>query len=650
MLFRLGILLIAIGNAKMEAQPHGSWKSPITSSMIVEAAIKLGDIVIDGETLYWNETRPSEKGRSVVMKWEKGKAVEITPSSYNARTRVHEYGGGAFTAHGGTVYFSNDQDQHFYAQSSEGSITDISQADKKRYANPLFDPQRNLLYAVQEEHHSEHHVVNTLVKIDPKTHTITPIHEGWDFYGMPALHPQGTHLAFITWNHPNMPWDGTTLWVGELAPDGSLMHLKEVAGGISESIFQPEWSADGTLYFVSDRSGFWNLYSLGKKEVEACYPMEAEFGQPLWVFGVSRYAFLPNGKIASIFTVKGTDFLGMIDPEKRTLETLDLPFTCMGNLHAQGETLYFMGSSPTEVKSLIRYDFKTVERLRVSKTLTIDLGYISLPETLEFPTEKGNTAFGFFYPPKNKDYQGTDKPPLIVKSHGGPSAHVTSSLNLEIQFWTSRGFAFLDVNYGGSTGYGREYRERLKGNWGIVDIDDCVNGALYLADQGRVDREKMAIKGGSAGGYTTLAALTFRDVFKAGASYYGVSDLEALAQDTHKFESRYLDGLIGPYPQEKNRYITYSPIHHTDKLSCPVILLQGAEDKVVPPAQAEKMFEALKKKKIPVAYLLFEGEQHGFRLAENIKKSLDAELYFYAKIFGFKPADPLNPLTIHNLP
>ncbi|NGX51659.1 MAG: hypothetical protein K1060chlam2_01532, partial [Chlamydiae bacterium] len=589
-----------------------------------------------------------EKGRSVVVRWRDGEAEDLLPAPYSARSRVHEYGGGSFTVHDGFVYFSNYSDQHLYLRSSEGEISPLTQGDSRRYANPIFDSWRALLFAVEEVHRSDGAVENRLVTIQKEGGIIDVIHEGWDFYSMAALHPKGTHLAFLTWNHPNMPWDGTTLWVGELTPDGTLINLKEVAGGVSESIFQPQWSPDGTLYFVSDRSGFWNLYRLGEREVEACYPMEAEFGEPLWVFGMSRYGFLPDGKIAAIYTVKGIDSLGVVDPDENRLERLELPFTSLSNLKVQGALLYFMGASPTEVKSLIRYDFKTVERIRLSKRVKLDV--ISVPEMIEFPTEEGLTTYGFFYPPKNRNFTGSDLPPLIVKCHGGPSARVTSALNLEIQFWTSRGIAFLDMNYGGSTGFGREYRERLKGKWGIVDVDDCTNSALYLAEQGRVDPDRMAIKGGSAGGYTTLAALTFKDIFKAGASYYGVSDLEALVHEMHKFESHYLEGLIGPYPMEKKRYIEYSPIHHTDRLSCPVILFQGAEDKVVPPSQAEKMFEALNKKKIPVAYLLFEGEQHGFRNAENIKRALDAELFFYSKIFGFESSDSLEPITIHNLP
>ena len=641
--FSLFVLTLCV--FEMEAKPCGSWKSPITSSIIVESAIRLGEIVVDGNDLYWSESRPEEKGRSVIVKGGK----DILPEPYNARTRVHEYGGGSFTVSNGVLYFSNFKDQGFYKCDRNGKIEKVCAAEGMRYANPLCDRSRNVIYAIQEKHISEQDVVNTLVRIGDK---VEVIHEGHDFYSMPALHPKGTHLAFITWDHPNMPWDGSMLWVGELTKEGSLKNVKAVAGGESESIFQPGWSPDGVLHFVSDRSGWWNLYRMGSDEAEALYPMEAEFGQPVWVFKMSNYGFLQDGRIACVYTVSGTDYLGILDPEKKSLERIDLPFTSYGGFTVAGKSLYFTGASPLEMRTLIHYDVvsKNMERIRKSKDLTIDSGYLSVPETLEFPTEGGKTSYAFYYPPKNKDYKGTDLPPLIVKSHGGPTARVSASLNLEIQFWTSRGIAVLDVNYGGSTGYGRAYRERLKDSWGIVDVDDCCNGALFLAKKGRVDKERMAIKGGSAGGYTTLAALTFRDVFKAGASYYGVSDLEALATDTHKFESRYLDKLIGPYPQAKKRYIELSPIHHTEKLSCPVILLQGAEDKVVPPAQAEMMFDALNKKGIPVAYLLFEGEQHGFRASENIMRALDAELYFYGKIFGFTPADILEPLTIHNYP
>ncbi len=642
--FQATLVVVTLWTFMVDAKPYGSWRSPITSSMIVESAIKLGEIVMDGEDLYWNEMRPEEKGRSAIVRWTGEKCEDVLDRPYNARTRVHEYGGGSFTVHAGTIYFSNFKDQGFYLRNEEGEITPIITEKNKRYASPVFDEKRNFLYAVEEEHRSKQDVINRLVKIGSG---VKPLHEGHDFYSMPTLHPNGTRLAFITWDHPNMPWDESTLWMGELTSDGSLINVQEIAGGNKESVFQPMWSPNGTFYYVSDRSGYWNIY---REDGECCYSMKAEFGQPLWVFGMSNYGFLDDGRIVSVYTQKGSDHLGIIDPERQTLETIDLPFTNYGSFKVAGNVLYFTAASPT-LHVLAKFDVKKgiLERIRLSKEMEIDPGYLSLPEALEFPTENGKVAYGFYYPPKNKEFEGTDLPPLIVRSHGGPSTHAFPALNLEIQFWTTRGVAFLDVNYGGSTGYGREYRERLKGNWGIVDVDDCINGALYLAKNGRVDENRMAIKGRSAGGYTTLAALTFRDVFKAGASYYGISDLEALAHDTHKFESHYLDGLIGPYPEEKKRYVALSPIHHTDKLSCPLILFQGADDKIVLPNQAEIMFEALDKKQIPVAYILYEGEQHGFRMAKNIKKSLDSELYFYGKILGFKPSDELNPITIHNL-
>lgn len=623
------------------AKPHGSWESPITSSMIVESSIRLGDIVLDGGTLYWNELRPEEKGRSVVVKWD-GQAVDFLETPYNARSRVHEYGGGAFTVSQGELIFSNFKDGGLYRRDREGNTSPIFVEEGKRYANPIVHGDK--IYAVEEEHRSEHDVINRLVEVGGKV-----LHEGHDFYSMPTLHPDGTHLAFLTWDHPNMPWDESTLWVGRFDEEGNLVDVKAMVGGKEESIFQPMWSPKGVLYYVSDRNGWWNIY----REDGACLcEMEAEFGQPLWVFGMENYGFLEDGRIATVYKIKGIDHVGIIDPETKTLEEIDLPFTSYSSFKVMGNTLYFIAAGPKELSVLAKYDLQEgkIELIRKSKELTVDPGYLSEPEVIEFPTEGGKTAFGFYYPPKNKDYAGTDRPPLIVKSHGGPSACSPAVLSLGTQFWTSRGFGYLDVNYGGSTGYGREYRERLKGNWGTVDVDDCVNGALYLVRKGRVDGERMSIKGGSAGGFTTLAALCFKDVFKAGASSYGISDLEALALHTHKFEAHYTDQLIGKYPEEKEKYQALSPISHVDKLSCPIILFQGADDKVVPPEQSEMMFEALKKKGIPTAYVLFEGEGHGFRMAENIKKSLDDELYFYGKIFGFEPSDDLEPITIENIP
>jgi dipeptidyl aminopeptidase/acylaminoacyl peptidase len=381
--------------------------------------------------------------------------------------------------------------------------------------------------------------------------------------------------------------------------------------------------------------------------------MEAEFGQPQWVFGTSLFGFASAQQIVCCYTKEGRDYLATLDIETRTLDTIDVPFTTISQVHGSGGRVLFIGASSTATTSIVSMDLTTkrFEVLRRSREATVDAGYISAPRAIEFPTERGLTAHGNFYPPQNRDYAApeNEKPPLLVMSHGGPTSSSSASLKYSIQYWTSRGIAVLDVNYGGSSGYGRAYRERLNGQWGIVDVDDCVNGARYLSERGEVDGDRLAIRGGSAGGYTTLCALTFRDVFKAGASHYGISDLEALAKDTHKFESRYLDRLIGPYPEHRDLYVERSPIHFTDRLNCAMILFQGLEDKVVPPNQAEKMVEAVRAKKLPVAYLAFEGEQHGFRKAENIKRVLEAELYFYSKVFGFELAEQIESIRIDNL-
>ncbi|MFW6296561.1 MAG: S9 family peptidase, partial [Halothece sp.] len=495
---------------------------------------------------------------------------------------------------------------------------------------------------------------NYIAAIDLNTGRVIPLVSGCDFYVSPRLSPDGTTLAWVEWNHPNMPWDNTRLCTGTINEDGTISDVQVIAGGEGEAVCHPLWSPDGQLYFVSDRNNWWNLYRLNADgEVEALCEMEAEFGSPHWVFGLSLYDFISSEKIVCTYTQNGQWYLATLDLNTKTLHTLDVGYTDIGSIHAQGDNIVFLGGSPTTPTSVVQMNLKTGEQevLKQATNLDIDTGYLSVPEPIAFPTTENKTAYAWFYPPQNKDYTAPENtlPPLVVKSHGGPTAATSPRFNLKIQYWTSRGFGFVDVNYGGSTGYGREYRQRLYKNWGIVDVDDCVNAAQYLANVGKVDGNRLAITGGSAGGYTTLAALTFRDVFHAGASHYGVSDLEALAQETHKFESRYLDTLVGKYPQEKDVYKARSPIYHAEQLSCPVIFFQGLEDKVVPPNQAEKMVEAIQEKGLPVAYVPFEGEQHGFRRAENIKRALDGEFYFYSQIFGFTPADPIDPVEIFNL-
>jgi dipeptidyl aminopeptidase/acylaminoacyl peptidase len=641
--------------------PYGSWKSPISSDLIVAGTIGLGGVCLDGEDIYWSEQRPTEGGRSVIVRRSPdGQIVDVTPAPFNVRTRVHEYGGGAYTVQDGVVYFSNFADQRLYRQVPGQDPVAITPESQWRYADAVVDTQGQHLICVREDHSGAGEPVNTIVSIPLEGGTGQQVLVGGsDFYSSPRLSPDRSKLAWISWNHPNMPWDSTELWVADVATDGTIGQPQKIAGSATESVVQPVWSPDGDLYFVSDRSNWWNLYRWNSSsarspgQIEALSPLAAEFGMPHWVFGYINYGFESAERLICAYSQDGISYLASLDTRTKSLEPIALPYTEIVGVQVHGGTIVFHAGAATEPGAIVQLDLGTgrLETLRRSSNLQIDRGYLSIPQSISFSTTNGDVAYGFFYPPQNQDYRAPagERPPLLVKSHGGPTAATSTAFNLKIQYWTSRGFAVLDVNYRGSTGYGRAYRDALKGQWGIVDVDDCANGASYLVAAGEVDGDRLVIDGGSAGGYTTLCALTFRDVFKAGASYYGVSDLEALATDTHKFEARYLDSLIGPYPERKDLYIARSPIHFTDQLNCPVIFFQGDEDRVVPPNQAELMVNALRQKGLPVAYVLYEGEQHGFRKAENIKRTLDGEFFFYARLFGFTPADAIAPVVIENL-
>lgn len=602
--------------------------------------------------------RPTEGGRNVIVKRDSaGNRSDINPAPFNARTRVHEYGGGDYIVSNGIVYFSNFSDQRLYRVIDGGPPEAITPEAQMRYADAVLDQTRQRLICVREDHSvADKECVNTIVSLrtDANEDSGLVLASGNDFYSSPKLSPDGTQLVWLTWNHPNMPWDGCELWVGDFAEDGTLASTRRVAGGKAESIFQPEWSPDGVLYFASDRNGWWNLQRINADgEIESVHQSKGELGMPQWLFGMSSYSFASDQLIVCSHVEQGVSKLSTVETATLKSKEIDCLFTDIEYVRASGNSAIMRGGSPTEVTSISRVDLESgkVEALRLANVLDIFPAYFSIPRPVEFPTEAGLTAHAFFYPPQNPDYVAptSERPPLIVKSHGGPTAAATTALLLSIQYWTSRGFAVLEVNYGGSTGYGRQYRERLNGKWGIVDVDDCVNGARYLVNRGEVDAKRLIITGGSAGGYTTLCALTFRDRFSAGASHFGVSDAEALARDTHKYESRYLDNLMGPYPKRRDVYFERSPINFAERLSCPVIFFQGLEDKVVPPNQAEKMVEAIKKKGIPVAYVAFEGEQHGFRQAQNIKRALEGELYFYSRVFGFELAEPVYPIKIDNL-
>ncbi len=648
--------------SQLTIAPYGSWKSPITSDLIVAERVELGGpIVLDRGEVYWTEARPAEAGRCVIVKYSSSNQImDVTPKPFNACTRVHEYGGGAFTVAEGDIYFSNFDDQRLYRQQLGSTPIPITPEGKFRYADCLFDKHRGRLVGVREDHtKSDRDAVASIVSINPAVNDGGRIIvSGNDFYSSPRISPDGTRLAWLTWNHPRMPWDGTELWVGRFREDGTLGHTIRVAGNVNESVFQPEWSPDNVLHFISDPSGWWNIYrwreDLSPSRVEPLYEMTSEFGLPQWVFGLSTYGFESVNRLVCTYIHQSTTHMTSLILGTGKLDPIKLPYSGIRFIRVTSGSAFFIADSPVEPAAIIQFDISEGKGqvLRRETDAIIDSGYLSQPEEIRFPTENGLTSFGLYYRPKNQDYAAPadTKPPLLIISHGGPTGAAHNGLSLEnIQYWTSRGIAVCDVNYGGSTGYGREYRERLRDKWGIVDVDDCANAARYLTNLHEVDGNRLIIRGGSAGGYTTLAALTFRKIFKAGASYYGVSDLEALATDTHKFESHYLDSLIGPYPEKRELYVQRSPIHFTNRLSCPIIFFQGLEDKVVPPDQAVKMFEAVRSKGIPTAHIPFEGEQHGFRKAETIRRALDTELYFYSKVLGFQLPEHVEPMKIENM-
>ncbi|MDR7400981.1 MAG: S9 family peptidase [Armatimonadota bacterium] len=637
--------------------PYGTWKSPITAELVAGAGIVLSEIAVDGPDVYWSELRPAERGRKVIVRRPPdGRTADVLPPPFNARTTVHEYGGGDFVVDRGVVYFSEYADQRLYRLQPGGTPDPLTLPGALRYADAVVDRQRRRLICVCEDHaRGDQEAENYLAAVPLEGGRPQVLVRGADFYASPRLSPDGAVLAWLSWDRPNMPWDGTTLWVAAVRADGTVEEPHRVAGGPEESVFQPEWSPDGILYFVSDRTGWWNLYRWDARagRVEPVVLREAEFGRPQWVFRMSTYGLLDPSTAVCAFIAGGVWRLALLDTRRKSLDVVDLPYTEISQVTPAGTAVYFIGGSPTEPLALVRLDVRrrAVEVLRTSRPHPVDPGYISVPQAIAFPTTGGQAAYGWYYPPTNADFAGPpgERPPLLVVAHGGPTSFSPAVLRLEFQYWTSRGFAVVDVNYGGSTGYGRAYRNRLRGQWGVVDVDDCVHAARFLVDRGLADGMRVAIRGGSAGGYTTLCALAFRDAFRAGASHFGVSDLEALHRETHKFESRYDYHLVGPYPERADLFRARSPIHYAHQIRVPVIFFQGLEDRVVPPSQSEAMVEALRRRGIPVAYLAFEGEQHGFRRAETIRRVLEAELYFYGRIFGFSPADTLDPVPIHNL-
>ncbi|ABX77786.1 S9 family peptidase [Coxiella burnetii] len=635
---------------KQQTSSYGTWRSPISAETAAASSRVLMDVECHDNDIYWLERRPEESGRQVVLRLSSGGDIHpVTPGGVNVRTRVHEYGGGDYRVHRKTIFFANDADQRWYrctpGENPQPLTPEPSEPRGLRYADAVITPDGQWLIAVRESHGQV--VDNELVAIPTDaSQRVKVLVQGYHFYAAPRLNPSGTKMAWFCWNQPQMPWDGTELWMADLTTTLELTNAHKISGGVGEFVSQPQFSPEGTLYFLSDKSGFGNLYCYEDGKVKSMCPLNAECDSPPWVFKLKTYDFLDKNRLAVIVNHKGKQTLGVIEDGRYT--AFDLPFTSfVPTLAVQRDQVIFIGAAPDRFPAVVCYDSKNkrTEILYESVPLTIDKKYLSYPEAIEFPTDEGKTAYGFYYPPCNGDYQPpeNEKPPLIVISHGGPTSSTSTALNLKNQFWTSCGFAVLDVNYGGSTGYGKAYRERLKGRWGVVDVADCVNGAKYLVKIGKADPKRLIIRGGSAGGFTVFSALIFYDVFAAGSSYFGVADLESFASDTHKFESHYLETLVGKYPEQKSLYDARSPINHADRLSCPIIFLQGLEDKVVLPAQAEVMIAKMKQKGLPYAYVVFEHEQHGFRNAKNIKTALESELYFFGKLFNFEPSESCRP-------
>ncbi|HLB39949.1 MAG TPA: prolyl oligopeptidase family serine peptidase [Actinomycetota bacterium] len=644
--------------------PYGTWASPITAGMLATTAIGLGEAsVVDG-IAYWLEMRPTQGGRFVVVKGDPhSDPVDVTPEGFDARTMVHEYGGGSYTVYNGTVFFSNMPDARLYRQDPGAdpvAITPETNATQ-RFADGAITRDGRWWIGVRERHDlgpGMLDVVNELIAV-PSDGSAEPrtIAGGHDFYASPRISPDGAWLAWLTWDLPWMPWDGCELFVAPLSESAELGESNLVAGRPGEeSIWDPEWSPGGDLVFASDRSGWWNLERVRAGERQVLFPAEAEFGYAQWAMGEHSIAFLDDGRIACMYDSGGRTFVAILDPETGELTDLDLPFDALRwgpDIRAEGSTIVFTAGSATESSRVVWLDFaaRSVDVLQVATSVPVAAEMLSVPEAIEFSTDGGTTAHAHHYRPTNPDFTAPEgeRPPLMVLSHGGPTSSATPLLDLSIQYFTSRGFGVVDVNYGGSTGYGRAYRQRLNGMWGVTDLHDCINAARYLVEQGEADGDRLLIRGGSAGGYTTMCALTFTDVFAAGTSFYGISDLVPFAtDDTHKFECRYEYTLIGPWPAFEETYRARSPINHTDQLSTPMLVLQGTEDHVVPPSQAELIVGVLRAKGIPHVYLLYEGEGHGFRKAETIISAREAELSFYAQILGFEPAGELPRLSIES--
>ncbi len=658
-------------------QRYGSWSSELSPTKLASAGSRFGHLVCENQKLFWLESLPTEGGRvvirSVTLNGADSQPQIISPADVSVRTRAHEYGGADFAVSGDTLVYCDDADQRLYtlnlntADSSPRAITPSTDFKHQyRYADMDFSVDANWLVCVRETHTEDGDplsVVNDIVNIaldkadeigEPKV-----LASGADFYSYPRVSPNGKQLSWTSWQHPNMPWDQTELWVAELNSHGHISSSKCLLQNKNESIYQPTWSPDGVLHFVSDRNGWWNIYSFLDDILNCLTPINAEFGFPQWQFGTVSYAFIDSKRIIAAYVQDGREHLCLVEPDQGHMTPVELPYcSYQGGLYYLQkyvnedvkEYLYFIAADESSPPAVIQWDIlnQQAKILSENKPAILQESDVSIAEAIEFKTSNNEKAHAFYYTPKNSSFEGlaNELPPLIVMSHGGPTASASAEFNIAIQFWTHRGFAVVDVNYRGSTGYGKEYRDALKYQWGVLDVDDCVNAAKFLIKRGSVDESRIAIRGGSAGGYTTYSALMNHSFFAAGVSRYGVADLKCLVVESHKFEVRYLDSMIGPWPQEETLYEQRSPINHAQNISCPVLLLQGDEDAVVPPAQSLAMADALDANEVPHALIMLEGEQHGFRQSKNIARALELELNFYAQVFRIELGEPLASLVL----
>tara|TARA_R110000751_G_C13775172_1_gene480539 strand:- start:235 stop:2226 length:1992 start_codon:yes stop_codon:yes gene_type:complete len=621
---------------------YGAWQSPITAASIFEASDNVSYLTVENDQLYFVESKASANGKNVLFKLSpQNTAIKLTSTEVSVRTRVHEYGGRPYLVDGDTIYYSQFTNQKIY-RVSQNSAAEAITSEKLRYMDCIADHKNNRLICVREDHRGIGEPINTLVAISLSySNQESILFEGTDFVSDPHLSPDGNSVAFITWSHPNMPWDDTQLRVINFDEDGSVVAVVEIPQSGNVSIKQPNYAQDGTLYFIADFENWWTLYSVEAQSEKPQKVLDQEIE-------INSYGIVDNSFAIIAYTKEGIDYIARVNLTTGEMNNIGEAFSSADSISVANDRVYFRASTPHSGNAIYQLTDNSYEKIYQPSGPVIDEGFLSVPQPIEFPTGSNEIAYGFYYPPQNSDFTGAKDtlPPLIVKVHGGPVGATDSSLNPGIQFWTSRGFAVFDVNHRGSTGYGRAFRKKLYPNWGVVDVEDASNGVKWLASEGLIDADKVAIRGGSAGGYTTLAALAFQNVFKAGTSYYGISDLGVLAGDTHKFESRYLDQLIGPYPEMKSVYEQRSPINSVQNITAPLLLLQGLDDKVVPPNQSELIFNALKENCIATAFITFEGEGHGFRQPANNIKALNSELSFYGQVFGFVPAGNIEAVQL----